>query len=156
MLDIAYLRENLEIARERLAHRGYVLNVETFQQLDGERKRLIQEWETLGQKRNAGSAEIAKLKREKGDISAKQAEMTSISDQMKETEVQKKAADDRLLEMVAVMLNLVDPSVPLGMTEDEMSKFGVLANPRSLTLLQKPIGIWGRRLGFSTWNGAAR
>ena len=49
MLDLAYLRENIETARERLAHRGFSLDVETFLHLDGERKRLIQDVERLRQ-----------------------------------------------------------------------------------------------------------
>jgi seryl-tRNA synthetase len=72
MLDIAYLRENLELARARLAHRGYTLDVETFKRLDGERKSRIQEVESLRQQLKAGSAEIGKLKREKTDSSVLQ------------------------------------------------------------------------------------
>jgi len=65
MLDIAYLRENLELARVRLSHRGYTLDVETFKRLDSERKSLIQEVESLRQRLKAGSAEIGILKARK-------------------------------------------------------------------------------------------
>ena len=47
MLDLAYLRENIETARQRLAHRGFSLDVETFQRLDGERKKIIQDVERM-------------------------------------------------------------------------------------------------------------
>ena len=43
MLDLNYLRENIETARQRLAGRGFLLDVETFQRLDGERKNIIYE-----------------------------------------------------------------------------------------------------------------
>src|SRR6185369_1162838 len=119
MLDIAYLRENLELARVRLSHRGYTLDVETFSRLDGERKSLIQEVELLRQQLKAGSAEIGKLKREKTDTSALQNKMTEVSEQIKTIEAPLKAVEDRLSEMAAVMPNLPDPSVPLGFTEDE-------------------------------------
>jgi hypothetical protein len=33
MLDLAYLRENLQTARDRLAQRGFSLDLETFQRL---------------------------------------------------------------------------------------------------------------------------
>jgi seryl-tRNA synthetase len=119
MLDIAYLRENLEQARVRLSHRGYTLDVETFKRLDGERKSLIQEVESLRQQLKAGSAEIGKHKREKTDFAALQDKMTEISERIKKVEAPQKAVDDKLLEMVAVMPNLPDPSVPLGFTEAE-------------------------------------
>jgi seryl-tRNA synthetase len=119
MLDIAYLRENLELARVRLSHRGYTLDVETFRRLDSERKSLIQEVESLRQQLKAGSAEIGLLKREKSDTSALQNKMTEISDQIKTIETPLKAVEDKLSEMAAVMPNLPDPSVPLGFTEAE-------------------------------------
>lgn len=119
MLDIAYLRENLETARARLAHRGYVLDVETFQRLDSERKQFIQEVELLRQKLNAGSAEIGKLKRENVDTAARQEEMTSLSERIKDVDLLRKAVEEKLSEMAAYMPNLPDPSVPLGFTEAE-------------------------------------
>ena len=65
MLDLAYLRENLTAAKERLGHRGFSLDVETFQRLDGERKSIILEVERLRQLSKKGSEEVAKLAREK-------------------------------------------------------------------------------------------
>jgi len=119
MLDLSYLRENLEQARARLAHRGYAFDVETFKRLDGERKHFIQEVELLRQRLKAGSAEIGKLKREKADTSGLQNQMTEVSEQIKALEIPMKAAEDKLSEMAAVMPNLPDPSVPLGFTEAE-------------------------------------
>jgi seryl-tRNA synthetase len=119
MLDLAYLRENLETARVRLAHRGYTFDTETFNRLDGERKQFIQEVELLRQQLKAGSAEIGKRKRANSDTSDLQNQMTAISEQIKEGEVRLKQVEDQLTEMAAVMPNLPDPSVPLGFTESE-------------------------------------
>ena len=119
MLDLAYIRENLEQARTRLAHRGYTLDVETFKRLDGERKAFIQEVESLRQRLKAGSAEVGRLKREKGDTSALQEQMAALSESIKSLEQPLKAVEDKLSEMASVMPNLPDASVPLGFTEAE-------------------------------------
>jgi len=119
MLDLAYLRENLELARTRLAHRGYTFDVETFKQLDGERKSFIQEVESLRQRLNAGSDEIGRLKREKTDTSGLQAKMTEVSEQIKALKLNLNTVEARLEDLAAVMPNLPDPSVPLGFTEAE-------------------------------------
>jgi len=119
MLDLAYLRENPELARARLAHRGYAFDVETFGRLDSERKSLIQEVELLRQQLKAGSTEIGKRKRENTDTSGLQNQMTAISEQIKAIELPLKAVEDKILEMAAVMPNLPDPSVPPGFTEAE-------------------------------------
>ena len=47
MLDLTLLRDGLEDAKRRLATRGFELDVETFRKLDGERRELIQQAESL-------------------------------------------------------------------------------------------------------------
>ena len=47
MLDLNYLRENLDTARKRLADKGFSLDLEVFQRLDSERKSVIHEVEAL-------------------------------------------------------------------------------------------------------------
>jgi len=148
MLDIAYLRENLESARTRLAHRGYVLDVETFQRLDGERKQFIQEVESLRQRLKSGSAEIGKLKRENVDTSSLQGEMTTLSDRIKALELPLKAAEDRLSEMAAVMPNLPDPSVPLGFTEAENVEVRRIGEPPKFNFTPKAHWDLGPALGI--------
>ena len=79
MLDLAYLRENIETAHDRLAHRGFSLDVETFQRLDSERKSIIHEVERLRQLSKKGSEEVARLAREKIDVTEKRNEMKAVS-----------------------------------------------------------------------------
>ena len=66
MLDLAYFRENIETARDRLVSRGFSLDVETFRRLDGERKSIILEVERLRQLSKKGSEEVAKPGPRKG------------------------------------------------------------------------------------------
>ena len=119
MLDLAYLRENIEAARERLAHRGFSLDVETFQRLDGERKGLIQEVERLRRLRNTASDEIARLVREKVDVSEKRNEMKLVSQQIKDIDESLRTIEEKLFQFAATIPNLPDPSVPIGLTEEQ-------------------------------------
>jgi len=148
MLDLNYLRENLETARERLAHRGFALDVETFQRLDGERKRFIGEVEGLRQLRNTTSDEIARLVKEKADVSGKRNDMKAVSQQIKEIEDSLKTIEDQLFQFAAVIPNLADPAVPIGLTDaenveirrvGEMPKFDFA--PRAHWDLGPPLGI---------------
>lgn len=148
MLDIAYLRENLETARARLAHRGYVLDVETFQRLDSERKQFIQEVELLRQKLKAGSDEIGKLKRDKIDTTEKQTEMAALRLQITELDLRLKTADDKLSEMAAYMPNLPDPSVPLGFTEAENVEVRRVGEPAKFDFVPQAHWDLGPALGI--------
>ena len=67
MLDLAFVREHLDLVEKKLRDRGLdparVLG--GFKQLDAERRALITESETLKAKQNKASEEVAQLKREK-------------------------------------------------------------------------------------------
>ncbi len=119
MLDLAYLRDNIEAARQRLAYRGFSLDVETFQRLDGERKTLILETEGLRQLSKRGSEEVAKLAREKADVTEKRNEMKAISQQIKEKEEALRSVEEKLFQFASVMPNLADPEVPVGATDEQ-------------------------------------
>lgn len=148
MLDLTYLRENLETARQRLALRGFKLDIETFERLDGERRKHILTAEKLQQTRNAASEEIGKLMKSGGDAAAKRAEMKAVSQQLGEAEEARRAAEENLQRFVAVIPNLPDASVPAGLTEEEnveVRRSGEPRNfdfaPRSHWDLCPPLGI---------------
>lgn len=119
MLDLGYLRENIDLARDRLATRGFPLDLETFQRLDGERKTIILDVERLRQLSKKGSDEVARLAREKADVTEKRNEMKAISQQIKDKEEVLRSVEDRLFQFVSVIPNLPDPDVPVGLTDAE-------------------------------------
>src|SRR5260370_9930999 len=119
MLDLNYVRENIETARRRLADRGFLLDVGTFQRLDGERKNVIYEVERLRQLRNTASEDIAKLLREKVDLTDKRNEMKQVSQQIKDKEEALRAVEEKLFQFAATIPNLPDPEVPVGATDEQ-------------------------------------
>src|SRR5215467_2553576 len=119
MLDITYLRDNIETARERLHHRGFSLDVQTFERLDGERKTIILELERLRQLKNTATDEIAKQLKEKADVTAKRNEMKLVSQQIKEKEDALRPVEDALFNFAATIPNLADPDVPVGATDEQ-------------------------------------
>src|SRR5262245_2192550 len=151
MLDPAYLRENIEAARDRLAQRGFSLDVETFQQLDGERKKIILEVERLRQLSKKGSEEVAKLAREKADVTEKRNEMKAVSQEIKDKEEALRAVEDKVFQFVSTIPNLPDPAVPIGLTEDqnvEVRRVGEVPRfdfePKAHWDLCPPLGVLDR------------
>src|SRR5262252_10434347 len=118
MLDLAYLRDNIDTARDRLATRGFSLDVETFQRLDGERKNVILEVERLRQLSKKGSEEVARLAREKVDVTEKRNEMKAISQQIKDKEETLRLVEEKVYQFVSTIPNLPDPVVPIGLTDE--------------------------------------
>jgi seryl-tRNA synthetase len=131
MIDLAYLRENLEGARARLATRGYTLDVETFLKMDGERRTLIHEAERLRQLRNTASEDIAALMREKVNVDAKRSEMKAVSQQIKEIEESLRAVEDKIFQFASTVPNLPNPEVPVGLTDEQNVEVRRIGEPRN-------------------------
>jgi len=148
MLDITYLRDNIETARDRLHHRGFSLDVETFQRLDGERKTIILEVEKLRQLRNTASEEIAKQLKEKTDVTSKRNEMKVVSQQIKEKEDALRLVEEALFNFAATIPNLADPDVPVGATDEQNVEVRRVGDPPKFDFQPKahwdlcpPLGI---------------
>ena len=60
MLDLSYVRENLDLVAKKVAQRGGSLDVDKFRLLDLDRRRLLTEVEALKSRRNNASDEIGK------------------------------------------------------------------------------------------------
>ena len=87
MLDLNYVRENLESVRAALSKRGMPGNaLDDFAQADAERRRVIGESDQLNAERNAASREIGALmkegKREAADV--RRREVNQLKDRMTE------------------------------------------------------------------------
>jgi seryl-tRNA synthetase len=148
MLDLSYLRDNIEAARERLGHRGFSLDVETFQQLDGERKNLIQDVERLRQRRNTASDDIARLVREKVDTTEKRNDMKLVSQQIKEMEESLRMVEEKLHQFAAALPNLPDRNVPVGLTDEQNVEVRRFGEPPSFDFEPKAHWDLGPALGI--------
>src|SRR5574337_1572561 len=83
MLDIKYLRDNLEEAEKRLKTRGGSIDLSGFRALDENRRKLLSESETLKARKNTVSEEIGRLKKEKKDAGELLKEMQDVSARIK-------------------------------------------------------------------------
>ena len=82
MLDLKFIRENLEMVRKGAEAKGISVDLQEIIALDEQRRKLIQEGEALKAKRNDVSAQIGKLKKEGGDASTAISEMESVKNRM--------------------------------------------------------------------------
>jgi seryl-tRNA synthetase len=114
MLEAKYIREHLDEVRERLARRGQAVNFDQFLEIDGERRKNLQEWERLRALQKKVSDEVSKKKREKQEASELIAEMKEVSQKMKELDVIVQEKEKALQDFLLMVPNLPHSSVPVG------------------------------------------
>ena len=119
MLDLKLLQTNPEGVAAALAKRHSTLNVRTFEALDGRRRALLSEVESLKAKRNRASGEVARIKREGGDASARIAELSTLSERITALDEETEAVKAELSAWMLTVPNIPDASVPAGVDEHD-------------------------------------
>lgn len=120
MLDLNYVRENLEKVRAGLQTRGLAPEaLDSFVAADSERRRIIAESDQLNATRNTASREIGALmkdgKRDEADVRRK--EVNELKERIGELDRLRDEAETRMRDLLTTLPNLPHESVPVGKDE---------------------------------------
>ncbi|PNK59864.1 serine--tRNA ligase [Psychrobacter sp. FDAARGOS_221] len=130
MIDPKLLRQDLTELKQKLAGRGYELDVDFWQQMESERKALQVQTENLQAKRNAGAKQVGVLKKNGEDASELLAEMQNISSEIKQAEEDLKALQDKINQAALQIPNIPADDVPLGESEEDNVEVRKWGTPR--------------------------
>ena len=122
MLDLNYVRENIEKVRAALQSRGSdVTALDDFAAADAERKRVIAESDALNAQRNASSREIGGLMKEgkKDEAESRRREVGDLKDRIAELDQQRATAEKKMNELLSTLPNVPHESVPVGESEQD-------------------------------------
>jgi seryl-tRNA synthetase len=156
MLDLGFVRDNLELVRQKLGERGFPATLESFESLDRERRKFLVEAESRKAHRNRVSDQIAALKKQKQDASALIAEMKSLGGEIQGLDEKTKGFDDQLREILRNIPNLQHASVPVGKSAADNREIRRWGEPRKFDFA--PLAHWdlGPRLGILDFERAAK
>ncbi len=129
MLDIKLLRDEIERVKEALMKRNESFTaVDSFAQLDKDRRATLQEVEELKSVRNSVSKEVANLKATGQDAEDLIVRMREVGNQIKELDDRLRNKETAINELMLNIPNIPHESVPLGKSEEEnhvVSSWGV-------------------------------
>ncbi|MBW2285840.1 MAG: serine--tRNA ligase [Deltaproteobacteria bacterium] len=156
MLDLKFVRANLQDIREMIGNRGVDLDDSRLETLDRERRERLTALEALRHRRNKVTEEIAALKKSGEDASSMIAEMKTVSTDIKDQEKMISGVLDELNQLLMLIPNMPHASVAVGKSEAD--------NPfiRSWGKIPEmdfgPIPHWdlGERLGILDFARAAK
>lgn len=129
MLDMKLLRQDPAAVAARLAVKGYRLDVEAFNALETERKRLQSETERLQNERNVKSKGIGQAKARGEDIQPLLDAVKDLGDRLDAAKAAFDEVQDRFRTLLASVPNVPDESVPEGRDESdnlELRRWGEL------------------------------
>ncbi len=117
MLDQRFVRNNPDVVKQAAANKNERVDVDGFLDLDARRRDLLQTSESLKQRRNTVSDEIARMKRDGEDASARIEEMREVSVRIKGIDTDLAGLQDSLQSVLERLPNIPHPSVPVGADE---------------------------------------
>src|ERR1700682_2914507 len=120
MLDLNYVRDNLDKVRAALATRGVAPTVlDVFVEADAERRLVIAASDELNAQRNTASREIGALmkegRREEGE--ARRKEVGDLKDRIEALDHSRIRVEARMRELLSTLPNIPHESVPVGSDE---------------------------------------
>ncbi len=151
MLDLNFVRENLDAVRNAFANRNFPADgLDRFVELDAERRRVIGEADRINQLRNAASKEIGGLMQagKKDEAEAKKAEVAGLKDQQSEFEKARDTADAEMRELLSGLPNLPADDVPIGNDESANVEVRKWSEPRVFDFEPKDHVDLGEALGI--------
>jgi seryl-tRNA synthetase len=120
MLDLNYVRENIEKVRAALQSRGGpVQALDDFARADAERRRVIAESDQLNAERNASSREIGALMKEgkQAEAETRRKEVGALKDHISELDQLRDKTEAQMRELLSTLPNVPHESVPVGKSE---------------------------------------
>ena len=156
MHDLSFFRSNFDRIAQRLATRGDVSSLDRFRELDRTRRAAISQSEQLKARRNAESAEIAKLRREGADTTARQAQVRAIGGEISSLDEQVKTLDEEFRELLAGIPNVPHESVPPGKDSEDNLEVRRVGQPRPFDFQPKAHWDLGPELGILDLERAAK
>lgn len=159
MLDINFIRANLEITRTKLEQRAFPLNtLDRFNELDERRRALIHERDELNATRNRESQAIGTLMKagKKDEAESRRAAVRDLGDRIAAIETELNAVETDLTNLMETLPNLPHESVPIGSDETSNQEIKRWGTPRVFDFEPLDHVDLGTSLGILDLERAAR
>ena len=156
MLDLKFVRENIELVEESLKKRGTEVSLEKFKYLDGKRRELLTEVEQLKHERNIVSEKIGELKRKGEDAAEIIRAMKDVSNKIKDYDDELKEIEEEFSEILLGIPNIPHDSVPFGESDSDNLEIFRWGEPRKSSFELKPHWELGEQLDIFDFERAGK
>ncbi|MDA3969850.1 MAG: serine--tRNA ligase [Desulfobulbaceae bacterium] len=130
MLELRFIRENIDLVTERLEFRGISNSrIGEFSEIDRKRREALAEVEALRNKRKTASMEIGTLKKNKENADVLVAEMKEVGERIKELETLLGTIEEDLQDIVMSIPNMPHESVPRGNDDSDNVEIRTFGEP---------------------------
>jgi len=156
MLDLRFIRANLDAVKHMLKNRRNDLDISVFEAIDKKRREILPTLESLRHRKNKVSEEIAQMKKQRQDASGLIGEMKKVSVEIKEMEVALSQVDEDLKPFLMVIPNMPHESVPEGASSEDNAVIRTWGTIPAMDFEALPHWDIGEKLGILDFAAASK
>ncbi len=157
MLELRFIRENIDLVTEKLEFRGIQNSrIGDFITVDEKRRAALSEVEGLRNKRKTVSMEIGTLKKAKENADDLMAEMKQVGVRVKELEAELVTIHEDLQDIVMSIPNIPHDSVPFGKSDEDNVEVRTFGEPTAFSFEPKAHHELGEQDGTIDFKRAAK
>ena len=157
MLELRFIRENIDLVKEKTRHRGLDTDrLDSFIEIDLQRRTELSEVEGLRNRRKTVSQEIARRKKNKESADELIAEMQQVSARVKELDSSLAVVEEKMAAIVMEIPNLCHDSIPHGQDDTDNGETRIWGEIPDFTFTPKAHWELGEMAGTIDFKRAAK
>ncbi len=156
MLDIKFIRNNLDFVRRKMTERHTNVDLDRFSALDVNRRDLLQEVENLRSERNTVSKAIGEKKKQQEDAAPLMSRMAEVSARIKELDESLNEIEAELTAVALTIPNIPHESVTCGAGAEDNPVIRTWGEKPSFAFTPRPHWEIGESLGILDFAGGAK
>jgi seryl-tRNA synthetase len=156
MLDLKFVRQNMEQVRTAVQNKGEKVDLDRFLSLDAELRDLIARADALKHERNVVSKEIAAVRAQGQPAQEQMVRMKQVSQEIKDLDANRKALEETIGQIAMAIPNLPHPSVPVGRSDKDNVEIKAWGQQPEFDFQPLPHWEIGERLGILDLKASSR
>ncbi len=149
MLDSKLIRQEIPFVAEKMQTRGVTLDVVRLTALEESRRQLQEKVQSLQNARNQHAKKVGQAKAQGRDVTQLLAETSEMATALQQAETELASVQTELQQLLAVIPNIPDASVPIGRSEKENKLIRVVGEPTVFDFVPKDHVTLGEKLGMN-------
>ena len=129
MLDVAFIRDNLDAVKANCANRLVTADIDAVIRLDDDRRRLQRQYDEKKAEQNAVTDQIKSAGKDAAKREALVAQSRAMKDDLAKLEAEVKKSKEALDEVIKLIPNMTHPEAPVGSTSADNKVVATFGEP---------------------------
>ena len=156
MLDMKFVRDNLDVVRAMLKKRNNSLNLDGFAELEKKRRDILNESDNLKSQKNSTSKKIGELRKAGEDTEKISAEVRELGKKISALDAEAREVEEKLREILLSIPNMPADDLPVGVDDTQNPEMRRWGEPRKFDFEPKAHWDIGTDLNILDFDRASK